>query len=53
MGQEKSWYRSGIWDKERALKEMKVYPDYDQIAFITQRAINQLLRYESFYEVTV
>ena len=22
-------YHSGIWDKERALKEMKVYPNYD------------------------
>lgn len=44
-------YHSGIWDRERALKEMKVYPDYDQIAFISQKAINQLLYYESFYEV--
>lgn len=40
-------YHSGIWDRERALKEMKVYPDYDQIAFISQKAINQLLNYES------
>lgn len=46
-------YHSGIWDKERALKEIKVYPDYDQTAFITQRAIDQLLRFESFYEVTI
>lgn len=44
-------YHSGIWDKERALKEMKVYPNYDQIAFISQRAIDQLLNYKSFYEV--
>lgn len=44
-------YHSGIWDKKRALEEMKVYPDYDQIAFISQKAINQLLCYESFYEV--
>ena len=44
-------YHSGIWDKERALKEIKVYPDYDQIAFISLRAINQLLNYKSFYEV--
>lgn len=43
-------YRSGVWDRERALKEIKMYPDYDQIAFISQRAINQLLCYESFYE---
>ncbi len=44
-------YHSGIWDKERALKEIRVYHDYDQIAFIIQKAMNQLLCYESFYEV--
>lgn len=44
-------YHSGIWDKERALKEIKVYSGYDQIAFITQKAIDRLLYYESFYEV--
>lgn len=45
-------YHSGIWDKERAINEIKVYPNYDQIAFINQKAINQLLHYKSFYEVT-
>ncbi len=44
-------YHSGIWDKERALKEIKVYPDYDQIAFVSQKAIDQLLCYKTFYEV--
>lgn len=44
-------YHSGIWDKERALKEIKVYPTYDQTAFITQKAIDQMLVYEFFYEV--
>lgn len=44
-------YHSGIWDKKRALEEIKVYPNYDQIAFISQRAIDQLLKYESSYEV--
>lgn len=44
-------YQSGIWDKDRALKEIKAYPNYDQIAFISQMAIDQLLYYESFYEV--
>lgn len=43
-------YYSGIWDKERALKEIKAYPNYDQTAFIKQKAITQLLSYESFYE---
>ena len=44
-------YHTGIWDKERALKEIKVYPAYDQIAFITQKALNQLLTFESYEEV--
>lgn len=44
-------YRSGIWEKERALREMRVYPVYDQIAFLTQRAIDRLLVFDSFYEV--
>lgn len=33
-------YHQGIWDKDRALKEIRVYPTYDQIAFVTQDAIN-------------
>ena len=44
-------YHTGIWDKERALKEIKVYPSYDQIAFITQEAIEKLLVFKSFQEV--
>lgn len=44
-------YHTGIWDKERALKEIKVYPSYDQIAFINQRAIDRLLQFEAFEEV--
>ena len=44
-------YRAGIWEKERALQEIKVYPHYDQYAFITQKAINQLLVFDSSFEV--
>ena len=44
-------YHIGIWDKERALKEIRVYPTYDQIAFITQEAIEKHLVYMSFQEV--
>ena len=44
-------YRTGIWDKDRALKEIKAYPDYDQTAFITQKAIDQMLNYDSCFEV--
>ena len=44
-------YHSGIWDKQRALQEIRVYPTYDQIAFITQKAIDKLLTYKESYEV--
>ena len=44
-------YHTGIWEKERALKEIKVYPAYDQIAFITQKAIDSLLGFKLFQEV--
>ena len=44
-------FQSGLWDKERALKEIRVYPNYDQIAFITQKAIDRLLRYSCSWEV--
>lgn len=44
-------YHSGIWDMSRALKEIKVYPTYDQIAFITQKAIDAVLKYKSCEEV--
>lgn len=44
-------YHQGIWSKERAIKEMKAYPNYDQIVFITQKAIDQLLAFVSFEEV--
>ena len=45
------FYKNGIWDKDRAINEMKAYDNYDQIAFIVQDAIDALLTYESFYEV--
>ena len=44
-------YHSGIWDKERALQETRAYPNYDQIAFITQSAIDALLQYDGCLEV--
>lgn len=44
-------YHTGIWDKRRVLKEIKVYPFYDQLAFITQKAIDKLLVFKSFKEV--
>lgn len=46
-------YHNGIWDKSRALKEIRVYPTYDQIAFITQAAVEGLLTFRSSQEVDV
>lgn len=44
-------YHTGVWDKERAIQEIKVYPGYDQIAFINQKTIDSLLKYQSSKEV--
>jgi hypothetical protein len=44
-------YKRGIWEKERAIKEMKVYETYAQIAFITQKAIDSMLKVIDSYEV--
>lgn len=44
-------YHDGLWDKERAIKEIRAYPNYDQIAFITQKAVEQVLKFTSFEEV--
>lgn len=46
-------YHSGVWDKDRALKEIRVYPGYDQIAFITQKAIDQALVFTKTLEVSL
>ena len=45
-------YRRGIWDKERALLEMKVYDTYDQIAFISQDALDNCLIFKNSIEVS-
>ena len=44
-------YHAGIWDKARALREIRAYPNYDQIAFVTQAAIDRLLQYDRHWEV--
>ena len=44
-------YRTGVWDKQRAIMEMKPYEIYDQIAFISQRSIDALLTFQGSYEV--
>ena len=44
-------YRSGDWERGRALKEIRAYPNYDQTAFISQRSIDQLLTFREFREI--
>ncbi|MBR2288948.1 MAG: DUF3990 domain-containing protein [Clostridia bacterium] len=44
-------YRMGIWDKQRALNEIRAYENYDQIAFITQKSIDRLLVFQRAEEV--
>jgi len=46
-------YKRGIWNKERTLKEIKVYQTYDQIAFIHQKAIDKMLKYQGCFEVKI
>jgi hypothetical protein len=46
-------YHSGIWDKARAIQEIRAYPNYDQIAFISQKAIIQLLTFDGYEEVSL
>ena len=36
-----------------ALSEIRVYPNYDQTAFVTQKAIDRLLRFDGYREVAV
>ena len=42
-------YFRGIWDKERTIKELRYYQKNDQIAFISQAAIEKLLRFQTAY----
>lgn len=44
-------YKRGIWDKSRAIKEIRVYETYDQINFVTQKAIDSMLIYKDSFEV--
>lgn len=43
-------YFSRLWDKDRALQELRFYRQNDQICIKSQRAINGLLTFTSSYE---
>ena len=44
-------YFRGLWDKEKALEEIRYYKLNDQLCFGTQRAIEKLLTYKDSYVV--
>ena len=44
-------YKRGIWDKQRAIQEIRAYENYDQIAFISQSAIDSILVFRDSFEV--
>ena len=44
-------YVRGIWDKDRALSEIKYYKTSHQICLASQELIDNELRFERFYEV--
>lgn len=43
-------YHSGVWEKERAIKEIKAYPNYNQIAFVSEKSLS-LLSFKNFEEI--
>ena len=46
-------YKRGIWDKVMAIQEIRVYKTYDQIAFISQKAIDSSLKFQKSIEVVL
>lgn len=46
-------YKRVFWNKERAIREIRVHDTYDQIAFISQKAIDVMNRQTGCYEVIV
>lgn len=46
-------YKRGIWDKKRAIEEMKIYRIYNQIAFISQNSIDSMLIFKESIEVSI
>ena len=44
-------YLRGIWDKARALSEIKYYKTSHQICLISQKLIDKDLTFDKFYEV--
>ena len=45
------FYFRGLWDKEKVLRELRYYKLNDQICIVTQDALDQLLTFQTAYEV--
>ena len=46
-------YMRKLIDKDTAIREIKIYEAYDQIAYITQKSIDACLKFKASYEVTI
>lgn len=46
-------YKRGVWNRDRAIQEIRVYPIYNQMAFVTQKAIDSMLTFINGYEVNL
>ncbi len=44
-------YMDGIWDESRTLKEISYFRKNDQIAFLSQSIINDIVTFKDSYEV--
>ncbi len=46
-----SMYMDGVWDEERTLNEIRYFKKNDQIAFLTQEIIDNVVTFKESYEV--
>ncbi len=44
-------FMDGVWDEERTLKEISYFKRNDQIAFLSQKLINDVVQFKESYEV--
>lgn len=43
-------YFKGLWDKDKTISELKYYKKNDQTAFISQKALDDLLTFRHSYK---
>ena len=44
-------YFRGLWDKDRVLDELRYYKMNDQICIVNQHTLDQILAFQTSYEV--